>query len=95
MKKVNVLCAFGAYTNNALLVLDTNIDDSIAIKNIFNKIKENELNDIELDEDELIELDDELKGVAKEVWETNQVYLDRRFEVTYCLIKNVEYYGNN
>lgn len=91
MKKVNVLCAFGAYTNKALLVLDTNIDDSIAIKNIFNKIKENELNDIELDEDELIGLEDELKGVAKEVWETNEVYFG--FEVTYCLIKNVEYYG--
>lgn len=91
MKKVHILYVFNCYISKALLAINPELDDETAIKAIFDKIKENEINDIDEDEYEEITNDEELMSYARRIWlYHDSIYIDTRWEATYGIATNVE-----
>ena len=91
MKKAHVLYVHNCDMSRVLLVLNPNMDDETAINAIFEAIKEVELYDIDEEDYTDITSIEELKDIASSIWHNHEsVYIDTRWEATYCIATNVE-----
>jgi hypothetical protein len=92
MKKMNVLYVKGCIGKIALLVINPQTDDEIAINAIAEKITEMQYNESDCEDDEYYVKteEDEIRRIAERIWLYNDDYYMDNTEYTYLMQTNVD-----